>query len=123
MVEEVCSVCFSPNVTTENGVLVCTVCGTQSQAFAEEEQEYEGALQNSRHRRTVRFKAPKRVAVEVEEAPTGDSQVKAYCLCLQETLLVSLSASLTVCLVTLFLQQRVFGGGVFETSSVSRAGP
>ena len=105
--------CFSPSVTTENGVLVCTVCGTQSQAYAEEEQEYEGALQSSRYRRTVRFKAPKRVAVELEEAPTEDSQAKAYCLCLQETLLVSLSASLTVCLPPLFLQHRVCGDGVF----------
>ena len=114
--------CFSPSVTTENGVLVCTVCGTQSQAYAEEEQEYEGALQASRYRRTVRFKAVKRAGAELEEAPTEDSQVKAYCSCLQEALLVSLSL-LQVFLSPLFLQQCVCGGGVVDASSVSCAGP
>lgn len=90
--EEVCGVCFSRSLALQNGALVCMVCGTQSQNFAEEamdldEQEAGGT---NRLRRVRIAKGSKKL--DDTQQSTIELIPKQYCLCLQEALFVRISS-------------------------------
>ncbi|KAK9915291.1 hypothetical protein WJX75_007180 [Coccomyxa subellipsoidea] len=84
-----CPLCFGTSWSLTNGVLVCDSCGTQSQVYVEEAQEFQTGIDDSRFRqRTQRSKAPvvKLETASTEETPKADSIQKMmlwYCRCLQ----------------------------------------
>ena len=91
---EFCSICFAP-LTLENGLLLCTACGAQSQTYEDESQEFEAGVDNSRFRRTLKFKVKREHSTEPDdELPPMASLAEAYSLCLQHTLQVSVAQKL-----------------------------
>ena len=82
---EVCGVCFSQSLVVEHGNLVCTVCGTQSQNYAEETMDIED--QRAGEATVIRsVKQRKKPQQRKFQQPAVDSIASAYCTCLQEAL-------------------------------------
>ncbi|KAK9828552.1 hypothetical protein WJX72_000714 [[Myrmecia] bisecta] len=84
-----CFTCFSTSLSLRDGVLVCDVCGTQSQSFVEETQEFQTGVDDSRYRRRHgSVHQARNQGRLVEEAVKLDTPKLAccYCHCLQHGL-------------------------------------
>jgi hypothetical protein len=93
--EELCSVCFNQSMSMHNGLLICAVCGTQSQAFVEEATDnWEGQQGFKKVKRGVTFRTEEK-ARAVEKTLSIEVLIRAYCKALQATLQVDISIRVT----------------------------
>ncbi|BDA43636.1 probable TATA box-binding protein-associated factor RNA polymerase [Coccomyxa sp. Obi] len=98
-----CPLCFGTSWSLTNGVLVCDSCGTQSQVFVEEAQEFQTGIDDSRYRQRAHRTQSSRVKLDIiprEKSPTAESLQKMllwYSRCLQHALQEELIVLQTQC--------------------------
>ncbi|EFN51697.1 hypothetical protein CHLNCDRAFT_54966 [Chlorella variabilis] len=88
---ELCTACWTGNLQLHEGMLVCDVCGSIHQGFAEETQEYQTGISDARFFKKsegMKAKAKDAAAAEAEPPPPPpvEAAVRAYVGALQQLL-------------------------------------
>ncbi|KAK9798522.1 hypothetical protein WJX73_007046 [Symbiochloris irregularis] len=86
-VGSLCEICYVGHYEVDQGLLICDQCGTQSQAYQEEEHEVEGAGALGRGVRRVREPKQPKVSLYDKKQPRDAAKlVRVFCACLQRQL-------------------------------------